>query len=304
MQIAKASNLPENEVIDYPKLEQRTPVSPNKKVVFLIGLILGFGLLYDYFNDRIVDLSDIEKIVDAPIIGNIIHNKENTTFVVHESPNSIISESFRSLRTNFQYVLGEIKSPIIMITSTMMEEGKSFISINLATSFALYNKKVLLLSFDLRRPTVSKLFDLNKKEGLSNYLSGSCEIKDILNETAIPNLSLIAAGSIPPNPSELIASARTKELFVELRKKFDYIIVDTPPVGIVSDALLLEKHVDKNVFIVRHNYSRKKMMTHLFSNLEKKNIQNINLILNDINLKGVGYNYNYGYGYGYGYDYK
>lgn len=310
MQIAKASNIPENEVIDYPKLARREPVSPNKKVIFLMGLIFGVGfpivliLLYDYFNDKFVDLSDIEKVIDAPVLGNIIHSKENTPFVVHEFPNSIIAESFRSLRTNFQYVLGEIKSPVIMISSTMMEEGKSFVSINLATSFALYNKKVLLLSFDLRRPTVSKLFNLNKKEGLSNYLSGNCELEDIINETEIPNLSLIATGPVPPNPSELIASSRTMKMFEELRKTFDYIIVDTPPIGIVSDALLLEKYMDKNVFIVRHNYSRKKMMTHLFSNLEKKKIQNINLVINDINLKGVGYNYNYGYGYGYGYDYK
>ncbi|MCK5168729.1 MAG: polysaccharide biosynthesis tyrosine autokinase [Bacteroidales bacterium] len=310
MQIAKASNLPENEIIDYPKLSQGTPVFPNKKVVFLIGMILGIGLpvliilLYDYFNDKIIDLSEIEKIVDRPILGNITHNKDKNPFVVHNSPNSIISESFRSLRTNFQYVLGDIKSPVIMITSTMMEEGKSFVSVNLATSFALYKKKVLLLSFDLRRPTVSKLFGLNKKEGLSNYLSGSCEIKDIIFKTEIPNLWLISTGTIPPNPSELIASPRTKSLFDDLKKEFDYIIVDTPPVGIVSDALLLEKHVDKSVFIIRQNYSRKKMMAHLFSNLEKKNIKNINLVVNDINLKNIGYNYNYGYGYGYGYDYK
>ena len=310
MQIAKASNLPENEVIDYPKLSQRTPVSPNKKVVYLIALVLGIGmpvvsiLLYDYLNDRIIDLSDVEKIVDGPILGNILHSKDKDPFVVHNFPNSIISESFRSLRTNFQYVLGNIKSPVIMITSTMMEEGKSYVSVNLAASFALYKKNVLLVSFDLRRPTVSKLFGIHKKEGLSNYLSGNCEIKDIVYKTDIPYLSIISTGPIPPNPSELIASSQTKILFDELKKGFDYIIVDTPPVGIVSDALLLEKHVDKSVFIIRHNYSRKKMMSHLFSNLEKKNIENINFVVNDINLKNVGYNYNYGYGYGYGYDYK
>lgn len=310
MQIAKASNLPENEVIDYPKLTQRTPISPNKKIVFLIGLMLGAGLpvmiilLYYYFNDRLIDISEIEKIVDNPVLGNIIHNKEKDTFVVHNMPSSIIAESFRSLRTNFQYVLGEIKSPVIMITSTMMEEGKSFVSINLATSFALYKKKVLLLSFDLRRPTVSKLFNLNKNEGLSNYLSGNCNLEEIIYKTEIPNLWLIATGPIPPNPSELIASSKTQKMFEELKKEFDYIIVDTPPVGIVSDALLLEKYVDKSVFIIRHNYSRKKMMAHLFTNLEKKNIRNFNLIINDINIKNVGYNYNYGYGYGYGYEYK
>ncbi|MFC2152234.1 polysaccharide biosynthesis tyrosine autokinase, partial [Bacteroidota bacterium] len=307
MQIAKASNFPENEIIDFPKLIRYSPVSPNKKTIYIIGLLLSLGLpiviilVYDYFNDKIIDLSEVEKITDSPVLGNIIHNKDKNPFVVHNIPNSLIAESFRSLRTNFQYVLGDIKSPVIMITSTMMEEGKSFVSINLASSFALYQKRVLLLSFDLRRPTVSKLFELNKKEGLSNYLSGICEIEDIIFKTDIPNLWLIATGPIPPNPSELIASSRTKTMFDYLKKEFDYIIIDTPPVGIVSDALLLERHVDRSVFIIRHNYSRKKMMAQLFSNLEKKNIKNINLIINDINQKKIGYNYNYGYGYGYEY---
>ncbi len=306
MQIAKASNFPENEIIDYPKLLQGSPVSPDIRLIYIMGLLLGFGipvliiLLFDYFNDKIVDLTEVEKIIDFPIIGNIIHSKESNPFVVHNFPNSVIAESFRSLRTNFQYVLGDNSCPVIMITSTMMEEGKSFVSINLASSFALYNKKVLLLSFDLRRPTVSKLFGLDKNEGLGNYLSGGCELKDVILDTDIPNLSIVTTGPIPPNPSELIASERTNKMFELLKKEFDYIIIDTPPIGIVSDALLLEKYVDKSVFIIRHKYSRKRMISHLFSSLEKKEISNINLVINDINIKRIGYNY----GYGYGYDYK
>ncbi len=306
MQIAKASNFPENEIIDYPKLIQGSPVSPNRKMIYLIGFFVGFGLpilvilLYDYFNDKIIDLSEVEKLGDFSVLGNIIHSKESNPLVVHNFPNSVIAESFRSLRTNFQYVLGDNSCPIIMITSTMMEEGKSFVSINLASSFALYNKKVLLLSFDLRRPTVSKLFGLDKNEGLSNYLSGGCELKDVILDTDIPNLSIVTTGPIPPNPSELIASEKTNEMFELLKKEFDYIIIDTPPIGIVSDALLLERYVDKSVFIIRHKYSRKRMISHLFSSLEKKEISNINLVINDINIKRIGYNY----GYGYGYDYK
>lgn len=310
LQIAKASNFPENEIIDYPKLIKPDPISPNKKVILLIGMIIGLGLpvccilLYDYFNDRIVDISDVERIIDKPILGNIIHSKENDPLVVHNSPNSIIAESFRSLRTNFQYVLGDISNPVIMVTSTMMQEGKSFVSLNLASSFALYNKKVVLLSFDLRRPSVSKLMNLYNEFGLSAYLSGNCKLDQIIFDTEIPNLSLIPTGPVPPNPSELIASAKTNILFEELKKQFDYIIIDTPPVGIVSDALLLEKYADKSVFIVRHNYSRKKMMSNLFSSLEKKNVNNINIVINDINVKNRSYSYNYGYGYGYSYDYR
>jgi len=308
LQIAKASNFPENEIIDYPKLIKPEPVSPNKNVIFLLGIILGLGLpaccilLYDYFNDKITDLSEIEKITDKSILGNIVHNKENSLLVLHEFPNSIIAESFRTLRTNFQYVLGDLKNPVILITSSMMEEGKSFVSINLATSFALYQKNVVLLSFDLRRPSVSKIMDLHNEKGLSTFLSGNCKIEDIIFKTKIPNLSVIPTGPIPPNPSELIASSKTKILFEELRKTFDYIIVDTPPIGIVSDALLLENFADRLVFIIRHNYSRKKMITHLFSSLEKKNMKNFSLIINDINIKNK--NYSYGYDYNYNYNYK
>ena len=310
LQIAKASNFPENEIIDYPKLVKPEPVSPNKNVILLFGIILGLGLpaccilLYDYFNDKITDLSEIEKITDKSILGNIVHNKENSLLVLHEFPNSIIAESFRTLRTNFQYVLGDLKNPVILITSSMMEEGKSFVSINLATSFALYQKKVVLLSFDLRRPSVSKIMDLHNEKGLSTFLSGNCKIEDIIFKTKIPNLSVIPTGPIPPNPSELIASSKTKILFEELRKTFDYIIVDTPPIGIVSDALLLENFADRLVFIIRHNYSRKKMIAHLFTSLEKKNMKNFSLIINDINIKNKNYSYGYDYNYGYNYNYK
>ncbi|PLX24020.1 MAG: hypothetical protein C0597_00360, partial [Marinilabiliales bacterium] len=158
--------------------------------------------------------------------------------------------------------------------------------------------------FDLRRPTVSKLFGLNRNEGLSNYLSGGSDLQEVIQETNITNLSIITTGPIPPNPSELIASNNTKNMFDQLRKEFDYIILDTPPIGIVSDALLLEKYVDKSIFIIRHNYSKKRMISHLFSNLEKKNMRNINLVINDINLKRTGYQYSHGYGYGYGYEYR
>ncbi|OFX88021.1 MAG: hypothetical protein A2W99_11305 [Bacteroidetes bacterium GWF2_33_16] len=305
LQIAKASNFPENEIIDFPKLVNNDPVSPNKKIILLIGLLMGLGLpvccilLYDYFNDKITDVSDIEKITDKAVLGNIIHNKENSSMVLHNYPNSIIAESFRSLRANFQYVLGDHKNPVIMVTSTTTEEGKSFVSLNLATSFALYQKRVVLLSFDLRRPSVSKLLELDKEKGLSTYLSGNCKIEDIIFETEITNLKVIPTGPIPPNPSELIASSKTKVLFEELKNLFDYIVLDTPPIGIVSDALLLEKYADRTVFIIRHNYTRKKMVSQLFSSLEKKNMKTFSLIINDISTKKIGYNYNYGYDYSY-----
>ena len=305
MQIAKASNLPVNEVINYASLQPKFPISPKKELMLFIGIIIGLGvpaaliLLYYYFNDKIIELNDVEKLTDFPIIGNILHNKESSSLVVHEYPRTVMAESFRSLRANFHYTLGELNNPVILVTSSIMGEGKSFVSVNLATSFALYEKKVLLVSFDLRRPTISKVLNQNNKAGLSSYLWGGCDLNDIIKETEVPNLFIIPTGEIPPNPSELIVSEKTQQMFDELKKTFDYIIVDTPPIGIVSDALLLAKYADKNLLIVRHNYSKKKIITHLFANLEKKKYDNINIVINDVNVKRQAYSYNYGYSYNY-----
>jgi capsular exopolysaccharide synthesis family protein len=309
MQIAKASNFPEHEVIDYPRATQNSLVAPNKKMIYLISFFLGLAvpvstiLLFDYFNDKISELSDVEKITDHNVMGNIIRNTENTQKILQEKPKSNIAESFRSLRTNILYSYNGVNNPVIMVTSSMMDEGKSFVSLNLATGFALYNAKVLLLSFDLRKPTISTLLDLHTENGLSTFLSDQCELKDIIFETEVKNLWTIPSGPISPNPSELIASDKTKQLFKKLKKQFDYIIIDTPPIGIVADALMLEKYSDINLFIIRHNYTKKRILSNLLSSLAKKKIHNINLVINDINLKNRNYEYSYGYGYGNGYGY-
>ncbi|MEE4197979.1 MAG: polysaccharide biosynthesis tyrosine autokinase [Bacteroidales bacterium] len=305
MQIAKASNFPEHEVIDYPRAGKNNLIAPNKKMIYLISFFLGLGipvsiiLLFDYFNDKISELNDVQKITDHNVMGNIIRNTENTSMVLQDVPNSNIAESFRSLRTNILYTLKGKQSPVMMVTSSMMGEGKSFVSLNLATGFALYHAKVLLLSFDLRKPTISTLLNLHQEKGLSTYLSQHCRLEDIIFQTEIKNLWTIPSGPIPPNPSELIASEKTNQLFDELRKKFDYIIIDTPPIGIVADALMLENYSDINLFIIRHNYTKKRILSNLLNNLNTKKIKDISLVVNDINLKTRNYEYSYGYGYGY-----
>ncbi|GAG41891.1 unnamed protein product, partial [marine sediment metagenome] len=185
-------------------------------------------------------------------------------------------------------------------------EGKSFVSLNLASCLALNNKKTILLKFDLRNPILF-INDVIKKEGLSNYLSGLCEIEDIIQQTHFENLDIITFGPIPPNPSELIAKKQTELLFASLRDQYDSIVVDTPPIGVISDALLLSKFSDVVFLIVRHNFTRRKILKNLINNLKLKKVENLNLIINDINLnnKLSGYNY-YGYGlnYDYSYNYK
>jgi capsular exopolysaccharide synthesis family protein len=302
-EIGKAGNIPVHEVIDEARLKPLSPVKPktskNYMIAFLLGVLLpgGFIVLKDYFNDKLTDAKTIENISDYPVVGNIVHKKGESENVIYEAPHSAIAEAFRSVRTNFQFLSVGKDVPIALVTSAGQGEGKSFVSINLATSFALYQRKTVLVSFDLRRPNIYSIFHLKGKQGLSCYLSNNCNYEDIISHSNIENLDVIPAGQVPPNPSELIASDRTDELFRKLKEEYDYIVLDTPPVGLVTDAFLLVKYSSTNLFVVRHNYTSKRMFQTLISNLNQKNIRNVNIIVNDIKLKTKGYEYQYGYRY-------
>jgi capsular exopolysaccharide synthesis family protein len=306
-EIGKAANIPVHEILDKARLASYAPIAPKKKRNYLIAILLGFVvpggfiLLKDYFNDKITDIESIERITDYPILGHFAHKKEDAENIVYKYPRSVIAESFRSLRTNFQFLTGGEDVTSVLVTSSGQGEGKSFVSINLATSFALYEKKTVLVSFDLRRPNIYNIFDLKDKLGLSNYLSKNCSLEDIIYTTYLDKLDIVPAGVIPPNPSELIASDRTDDLFSRLKEVYDFIIIDTPPIGLVTDAFLLVRHTNSNLFIVRHNYTKKKMFESLIKSLNQKNISDVGLIVNDITLKNRGYEYHYGYNYNYAY---
>ena len=302
-EIGKAGNIPVHEVIDKARLKPLSPVKPktskNYMIAFLLGILLpgGFVILQDYFNDKLTDSKTIESISDYPVVGNIVHRKGEDENVIYGTPHSAIAEAFRSVRTNFQFLSAGKDVPVALVTSAGQGEGKSFVSINLATSFALYQRKTVLVSFDLRRPNIYNIFHLKGRQGLSNYLSNNCSYEDIVSHSNVENLDVIPAGQVPPNPSELIASGKTDELFSKLKEEYDYIVLDTPPVGLVTDAFLLVKYSSTNLFVVRHNYTSKRMFQTLIRNLIQKNIQNVNIIVNDIKLKTKGYEYQYGYRY-------
>ena len=302
-EIGKAGNIPVHEIVDEARVKPLSPIKPktskNYMIAFLFGVLIpgGFIILVDYFNDKITDAKTIENISNYPLVGNIVHKKGEVENVIHEEPHSVIAETFRSIRTNFQFLAGGTNVPVALVTSAGQGEGKSFVSINLATSFAMYKRKTVLVSFDLRRPNIYNIFHLKDKPGLSCYLSNNCSYENIIYHSDIDNLDIIPAGQIPPNPSELIASERTDELFKKLKEQYDYIILDTPPVGLVTDAFLLVKHATTNLFVVRHNYTGKRMFQTLIRNLGQKNIQNVNILVNDIRLKSKGYEYQYGYRY-------
>jgi capsular exopolysaccharide synthesis family protein len=302
-EIGKAGNIPVHEVIDKARLKPLSPVKPktskNYMIAFLLGILIpgGFVILQDYFNDKLTDAKTIEGISVYPVVGNILHKKGEDENVIYDAPHSAIAEAFRSVRTNFQFLSVGKDVPVALVTSAGQGEGKSFVSINLATSFAFYQRKTVLVSFDLRRPNIYNIFHLKGKQGLSSYLSNNCNYEDIIYHSNIENLDVIPAGQVPPNPSELIASNKTDDLFSKLKKEYDYIVLDTPPVGLVTDAFLLVKYSSTNFFVVRHNYTSKRMFQTLIRNLNQKDIQNVNIIVNDIRLKTKGYEYQYGYRY-------
>lgn len=308
-QITKASNMPDNEVLDIARVELSSKVFPKTTLNYLIALVLGlaFPTLYvlgkEYFNDLIVERKDIESVTNLPIIGQIIHSSKKTEIVVAESPKSSVSESFRSLRTNIQYMSKGKEKVTIMITADMVSAGKTYVSINLASIYAQYGKKTVLLGFDLRKPKIYQEFGLSNKAGLSSYLINKASLEEIIQPSLkIEHLDIILSGPVPPNPAELIASDRATELFRELREIYDYIVIDTPPVAVVTDALLLAKTADSFLFVMRQGYSSKNVIK-LINDVKKDNdLSNIGIILNEVQIKrGYGYSHGYGYGYGYGY---
>ena len=309
-QISKASFLPINEILDSARIKNQELISPKKKrnyfLAIFIGLVIPVGFIFikDFFNDKISESKDVESLTNLPILGHIIHNKQESDWIVYNSPRSLISESFRSIWINFQYVTNVNEKQIILITSVMIGEGKTFTSINLASIFAFHEKKTILLSFDLRKPKIFSDLKFKNGHGLSSYLSDNCNLEDIIQPSPIKNFDVIVAGSIPPNPTELISSSKTKQLFIKLKEMYDYIIIDTPPVGFVSDAFILVNHSNVNVFIVRHNYTSKKIFSAIMDDIKKRKIPNVNIIINDIKLSKNGYGYSNGYYYGYGYGHE
>ncbi len=251
--ITKASNTPDNEIVDVadPVVQEQVfpKTSLNYTIAFLLGLII--PLLYilgkDYLNDKVVNKNDIEKHTTLPVIGHVLHNKHESNIVAYTSPKSAISESFRALRTNLQYMTQGKEKFTILITSTSVSEGKTFTSMNLACIYAQFDRKTLLMGYDLRKPKIYQDFGLKNTVGITSYLIGKSTLEDIIQKSPVPNLDIISAGPVPPNPAELIASPLNVKMLAELREIYDYIIIDTPPVGIVTDAFLLIPHTDVNI---------------------------------------------------------
>ena len=305
-QIQKASNTPDNEIID-PARPGKDPVSPKTTLSYLLAIMTGFGfpflwiMIADTLNYRVRDEEDIIKITVMPIAGHVPHSRLKSPNVVFEEPYSHTTEAFRSLRSRMQFFTKEIKSPVILITSSMPEEGKTFTSINLASVYSIMGKKTVLVGFDLRRPRIYTDFGIGNEQGVSTWLIGRDNLEDIIKTTTHENLSIIPAGPVPPNPSELTSSAKTDELLNLLKERFDCIIIDSPPIGTVSDTFYLAALADTCLIIVRLNKTTKEMIERTVNDLKISDIKSSSLVINDIGSEGRGYGYGGKYGYGYGY---
>ncbi len=301
--LSYASTVADSRTIDPPRSSSK-PVKPVKPTVFmlfgLLGLMLPIGALAtrDALNDRVSRRSDVEEALQVPILGEIAASRNSDPLVMISGKRSIIAEQIRTLRTNLQFLRSNPNdSQVIMFTSSISGEGKSFLSLNLGASLALVDRPTIILEMDLRKPKLHSVLGLFNTVGISNYLIQEAELDDIIQEIpGFPNYHIITCGPIPPNPAELLSSPRLEQLFRELRERFAYIIVDSPPIGLVTDAQLIAPHVDATLYMVRHDHTPKAYLRMVDTLYKEHRFQRLNLILNSV---GSGESYQNGYNYGY-----
>ena len=283
-------------------------------MVFGIGIPVGVIYLIGLTKFKIEGRADVEKLTSLPVVGDIPLADEKTgAIAVFENQNNLMSETFRNVRTNLQFMLENGKN-VILVTSTVSGEGKSFISANLAISLSLLGKKVVIVGLDIRKPGLNKVFNLPKKEyGITQFLTNSTvNLMDLVHHSDI-NKNL-PGGTVPPNPTELLARDGLEKAVEILRKNFDYVILDTAPVGMVTDTLLIGRVADLSVYVCRADYTRKTEFTLINELAENNKLPNLCIVINGLDLQKKKYGYYYGYGkygkyygygkhYGYGYGY-
>ena len=294
-------------------------VSPKGKLIYIIALVIGIGIpisiiyLLNLLRFRIEGHTDVEKLTTVPIIGDIPltdAGKNGTpTIAVRENDNNIMAETFRSLRTNLLFIMGDPDKKVILVTSTISGEGKTFMASNLAVSLALLGKKVILVGLDIRKPGLNKIFHLSHKEkGITQYLAApqSTDLHALIQPSGIAsNLDLLLGGPIPPNPTELLARQSLEDTISTLRKEYDYIVLDTAPIGMVTDTLILSRVADASIYVCRADYTHKTDYQLINELQEHHRLPNLCTVVNGIDMKKKKYGYYYGYGkygkyYGYG----
>ncbi|SMD35277.1 capsular exopolysaccharide family [Reichenbachiella faecimaris] len=307
LEIARAGTVT-NFVILSPASVANTPIHPKSLLIYGLGLVVGlmisilFVAIQFLLHDKITSQKELEKIMHAPILGLIPNYKQeklaNSKLIVTNNPKSSISESLRSIRTNMEFMATNGKNQLVSVTSTVSGEGKTFIAVNLGAVFAYAGQKVVIVDLDMRKPKVHIAFESEKvQKGMSTILIGKEKVEDCIQESELENLHFISAGPMPPNPSELLLSPRFDEFLEKLKKKYDVIFLDSPPVGLVTDGILVMKKADLPIYVVRADYSKRSYLKSVHSLISNNKFEHLSVILNGVK-SGKG---SYGYGYGYGY---
>lgn len=302
--LVKASNISDIVLIEPAKDtgQRKNLVNLNVRYIFaffavLIPIVL-LCFIITFFDNKFHSPEDVEKNTEIPLLGVIGENNNDTNLVVFDKSQSAIAESFRAVRSSLQFIYKkhDLKgSKTVMVTSSVSGEGKTFCSINIASVFALSGKRTVLVGLDLRKPKIFDDFEIDNDLGAVNYLIGQKSLEEITKSTKVNDLDVITSGPVPPNPSELLMGETMKQFMDELKAKYDYVVLDTPPLGLVADAIELVNYVDASLYIVRQDYTKKDMLTMINKKYGNGEIKNISFLYNFYNKKG-----SYGYGYGYG----
>jgi tyrosine-protein kinase Etk/Wzc len=294
-QISLASTYPDYEIIEPARTITSKIISPKKPINFMLALFFGlllptlYLLIRDFLDDKIRSINDAEYLLHRSVMSVIYSNNLKSESVVAEFPKSAISESFRNLRSSLFLKSDHEKSKVILITSSQPQDGKSFVSLNLSSSIASVGYKTILIDCDLRRPTLHIKLKEDNSVGLTNFMMKKASVEDIIRTTAVSNLDFISAGPVIPNPSELIESGVLDNLINFLKTKYDYIVIDTTPVGIVADAILMMKYASKVLMVIRNNYTRKDLFANVISNLKTNKLNNYDIVYNDLSLHKSSY---------------
>lgn len=307
--IALAATADNAKIID-AALPNEFPVSPNGKMIYLVALIFGFALpagiisLNEILRYKIEGRNDLEKLTNVPVLGDVVvaHDlrKGQRGIVVRENDNDVMAETFRAIRTNLQFILNRPEKKVVQFTSTTSGEGKTFVSSNLAMSMALLGKKVILIGLDIRKPRLAEMFGFsNRKKGITSFLTGDPEDKQLLFDQIIPsginqNLDILPAGIIPPNPAELLSRINLDNAIKFLSEKYDYILLDTAPVGLVADTLIIARVAHASIYVCRADYTAKRDLNLVNMLYKEDKLKNMSIVLNGVDMSSRKYGFYYG----------
>ena len=311
--ITSSSNISDTKVLEPAFFSHKDPLIPNTKKSYLIALLLGvlvpfiFVVISELISDTVTTRIDLERLSSIPILAVIGRNYSGYELLSKQSPKSSVYEGFRALRSNLNFFNSLQDKQVYLVTSSISGEGKTYIAENLSIVFAKSGKKTLVIGADLRRPKLYSDFGFKNKKGISNHVFSDFGLSEVILKSDVENLDVLVSGPLPANPSDALLTDKFKNMMSSLRDMYDVIILDTPPLGLVADALTLMNYSDVNLYVTRQGYTKKGLLTYVNDMYNKQRLGDLHLIFNDVKegsgAYGYGYGYGYGFGYGYGYGY-